>query len=97
MQEKKTYTFEEAYEATLNYFDGDALAARVWVSKYAMKDGMGHIYEQTPTDMHWRIAHEIARIETNYPHPPHGRGGIRPSRPLPIYHSRGQPDDGHRQ
>ena len=69
MQEKKTYTFEEAYEATLNYFDGDALAARVWVSKYAMKDGMGHIYEQTPTDMHWRIAHEIARIETNYPHP----------------------------
>ena len=69
MQEKKTYTFEEAYEATLNYFDGDALAARVWVSKYAMKDGMGHIYEQTPTDMHRRIAHEIARIETNYPHP----------------------------
>ena len=69
MQEKKTYTFEEAYEATLNYFDGDALAARVWVNKYAMKDGMGHIYEQTPTDMHWRIAHEIARIETNYPHP----------------------------
>ena len=69
MQEKKTYTFEEAYESTLNYFDGDALAARVWVNKYAMKDGMGHIYEQTPTDMHWRIAHEIARIETNYPHP----------------------------
>lgn len=68
-KKKKTYTFEEAYEATLNYFDGDALAARVWVSKYAMKDGMGHIYEQTPTDMHWRIAHEIARIETNYPHP----------------------------
>lgn len=53
----------------MNYFDGDALAARVWVNKYAMKDGMGHIYEQTPTDMHWRIAHEIARIETNYPHP----------------------------
>ena len=67
MQDKNTYTFEEAYEASLKYFDGDALAARVWVSKYAMKDSFGHIYEQTPTDMHWRIANEIARIEAKYP------------------------------
>ena len=69
MQDKNTYTFEEAYEASLKYFDGDALAARVWVSKYAMKDSFGHIYEQTPTDMHWRIANEIARIEAKYPNP----------------------------
>ena len=67
MQETKTYTFEEAYEATRDYFGGDALAARVWVSKYAMKDSSGLIYEQTPTDMHWRLANEVARIEQKYP------------------------------
>ena len=65
--EQKTYTFEEAQNATLEYFGGDALAARVWANKYAMKDSAGVIYEETPRDMHWRIANEIARVEAKYP------------------------------
>ena len=65
--EKKTYTFDEAQNATLEYFGGDALAARVWANKYAMKDSLGNIYEETPKDMHWRIANEIARVEAKYP------------------------------
>ncbi len=64
-----TYTYDEAYEASLKYFDGDALAARVWVSKYALKDSYGNIYELTPADMHHRIASELARIEQKYPNP----------------------------
>ena len=67
--EKKTYTYQEVYDATLNYFDGDELAARVWASKYALKDSYGNIYELTPDDMHRRIAREIARIEQKYPNP----------------------------
>lgn len=65
MKQKK-YTFDEAYEASLRYFDGDELAAKVWVSKYALKDASGTIYEQSPDDMHWRLANEIARIEKRY-------------------------------
>ncbi|HOI27387.1 MAG TPA: adenosylcobalamin-dependent ribonucleoside-diphosphate reductase [Paludibacteraceae bacterium] len=65
----KTYSHEEAYEATLNYFNGDELAARVWVNKYALKDSFGNIYEKTPNDMHWRLANEIARIESKYNNP----------------------------
>ncbi len=67
--EKQTYTYDEAYEASLNYFGGDELAARVWVNKYAVKDSFGHIYEKSPENMHWRIANEVARIEKNYPNP----------------------------
>lgn len=67
--ETKTYTPEEAYQASLTYFNGDELAARVWVNKYALKDSFGVIYECTPDDMHRRIAREIARIETRYPNP----------------------------
>ncbi|MBN1131554.1 MAG: adenosylcobalamin-dependent ribonucleoside-diphosphate reductase [Bacteroidales bacterium] len=66
---KSTYSFEEAYEASLEYFKGDALAARVWVSKYALKDSYGNIYERTPDDMHKRLAREIGRIEMQYPNP----------------------------
>ena len=69
MENKKTYTYDEAYKASLEYFAGDELAARVWVSKYAMKDSFGNIYEQSPEDMHWRLAREIARIEYKYPNP----------------------------
>ena len=65
----QTYTYEEAYQASLNYFGGDELAARVWVNKYAMKDSFGNIYEKSPEDMHWRIANEIARIEKKYDNP----------------------------
>lgn len=66
---QKTYTYEEAFEASLAYFGGDELAARVWVNKYAMKDSFGKIYEKSPEDMHWRLANEIARIEQKYPNP----------------------------
>lgn len=55
--------------ATIDYFSGDELAAKVWVSKYALKDSNGNLYELTPTDMHWRLANEIARIEDKYPNP----------------------------
>lgn len=65
----RTYTQDEAFEATLDYFKGDDLAARVWVNKYALKDSQGIIYERTPDDMHHRLAGEIARIEAKYPNP----------------------------
>ena len=65
--EKQTYSYDEAYEASLQYFKGDELAARVWVNKYAVKDSFGNIYEKSPEDMHWRLANEIARIEAKYP------------------------------
>ena len=67
--EKRTYTYDEAYHASLQYFKGDELAARVWATKYALKDSFGHLYELTPDDMHHRIASEIARIEKKYPNP----------------------------
>ena len=67
--EQKTYTYDEAFEASLKYFGGDELAARVWVSKYALKDSFGNIFEQTPEDMHNRIADEIVRIENKYDSP----------------------------
>ena len=66
---KTTYTYEEAFEESLKYFKGDELAARVWVNKYALKDSFGNIYENSPKDMHWRIANELARIENKYTNP----------------------------
>ncbi len=67
--EQKTYSYDEAFQASLTYFGGDELAARVWVNKYAMKDSFGNIFEQSPADMHWRLANEIARIEAKYQNP----------------------------
>ena len=67
--EQKTYSYDEAFGTSLEYFKGDELAARVWVNKYSMKDSYGHIYEKSPEDMHWRIAREIARIENKYENP----------------------------
>ena len=64
-----TYTYNEVFEATLKYFKGDELAARVWASKYALKDSDGNFFELTPDDMHRRIAREIVRIENKYPNP----------------------------
>lgn len=64
--ERQTYTYDEAFEASLQYFKGDELAARVWVNKYAVKDSFGNIFEKSPEDMHWRIANEVARIEAKY-------------------------------
>jgi ribonucleoside-diphosphate reductase alpha chain len=66
---RKTYSLEEAVEASRRYFGGDDLAATVWVNKYALKDSAGNIYELTPDDMHRRMAREIARIEKRYPSP----------------------------
>lgn len=67
--EKQTYSYEQAHEESLRYFQGDELAARVWVNKYAVKDSFGNIYEKSPEDMHWRIANEVARVEKKYPNP----------------------------
>lgn len=67
--QQKTFTNDEAFQAALTYFKGDDLAARVWLNKYALKDSEGNIYEQSPDDMHWRLAKEIARIEAKYPNP----------------------------
>ena len=69
MEDRRTYTFDEAFKASLNYFTGDELAAKVWVNKYALKDALGNIYEKSPVDMHHRLAGEIARIEAKYPNP----------------------------
>ncbi|MGD9493929.1 MAG: adenosylcobalamin-dependent ribonucleoside-diphosphate reductase [Bacteroidales bacterium] len=67
--ERKVYLYEDALKQSTEYFNGDALAASVWVSKYALKDSQGNIYEATPDDMHRRIAREVARIEKNYNNP----------------------------
>ena len=89
-------SYNEAVEASKKYFDGDDLAATVWVSKYALKDSYGHIYEKTPRDMHERIAAEIERIE-KYPNPMNREGGVRTARPLPLHHPAGRPYDRYRQ
>jgi ribonucleoside-diphosphate reductase alpha chain len=65
----ETYTFEEAFKSSVDYFTGDELAAKVWVGKYALKDAFGNIYEKNPADMHRRLAKEIARVENKYPNP----------------------------
>ena len=67
--DQKIYSFDEAVKATVEYFGGDELAARVWVNKYALKDSFGNIFEKTPDDMHMRLAKEIARIEKKYANP----------------------------
>ena len=66
---KTTYTYDDAFNASLEYFQGDELAARVWVNKYALKDSDGNIYETNPDEMHWRLAREIARVEEKYANP----------------------------
>ncbi|KAA3651918.1 MAG: ribonucleoside-diphosphate reductase, adenosylcobalamin-dependent, partial [Proteobacteria bacterium] len=68
-EQRQVFTQEEAYQAALNYFKGDDLAARVWVNKYALKDSAGNLFEKTPDDMHHRLAAEIARVEKKYPEP----------------------------
>jgi ribonucleotide reductase alpha subunit len=67
--ERKIYSHEEVVEASIGYFKGDELAARVWANKYALKDSYGNLYEKTPDDMHRRLAKEIHRIEKKYRNP----------------------------
>jgi len=63
------YTRDEAFSASLKYFNGDELAASVFVDKYALKDLSGKLMELTPSDMHRRLAKEFARVEAKYPNP----------------------------
>jgi ribonucleoside-diphosphate reductase alpha chain len=67
--QSKAYSHEEVLAASTAYFDGDTLAANVWMNKYALKDSHGNLFERTPDDMHRRIASEIYRIEKRYPNP----------------------------
>ena len=67
--EQKSYKYEDVFRKSVEYFHGDELAAKVWASKYALKDSFGNLYEETPDDMHKRIASEISRIENNYANP----------------------------
>jgi len=69
MENERIFTYDEAVKNSIDYFDGDELAAKVWVNKYALKDSYGTIYEGSPQDMHWRLANEIARIESKYENP----------------------------
>ena len=91
------YQYNEAIEGAKEYFKGDDLAAMVWVSKYALKDSFGHIFEKSPEQMHWRIANELARIENTYPNPMKAPGDIRPAEGVPLHHPAGRSHDGHRQ
>jgi ribonucleoside-diphosphate reductase alpha chain len=68
-KEKPVYTHDEAVDASIAYFRGDELAARVWANKYALKDSFGNLFEKTPDDMHRRIAREIHRVEMKYKNP----------------------------
>ncbi|MBQ1952766.1 MAG: adenosylcobalamin-dependent ribonucleoside-diphosphate reductase, partial [Alistipes sp.] len=67
--EMQKVDYNEAVAQSKVYFEGDDLAATVWVSKYALKDSFGNIYESSPREMHQRIAAEIERIEQKYPNP----------------------------
>jgi len=60
------YKKEEVEQAALEYFNGDKLAANVWVTKYALKNKGGDLIEKTPEQMHKRLAKEFARIEKNF-------------------------------
>ena len=64
-----SYSYEEVLAQAIDYFNGDELAANVWINKYALKDSWGNIYDQTPEDMHNRLASELHRIEQKYPSP----------------------------
>lgn len=66
---RKIFSDTEAFTASLEYFKGDDLAARVWINKYALKDSEGNLYELTPDDMHKRLTKEICRIENKYDNP----------------------------
>ena len=92
-----TYSYDEAFEASLEYFGGDELAARVWVNKYAMKDSYGNIYEKSPDQMHHRIANEIARIEGKYPNPMTADEVFALLDHFPLHHSGRQSDDRYRK
>ena len=90
-------SYNEAVEASKKYFDGDDLAATVWVSKYALKDSYGHIYEKSPREMHERIAAEIERIEKKYPNPMNRQEVFELLDHFRYIIPQGGPDDRYRQ
>ena len=65
-KKQKTYQYEQVLEAAVAYFNGDELAGTTWMNKYAMKNKQGEFVEQTPDDMHRRMAKEFGRIEADY-------------------------------
>jgi ribonucleotide reductase alpha subunit len=95
--ERKIYSHEEVVEASIGYFKGDELAARVWANKYALKDSYGNLYEKTPDDMHRRLAKEIHRIEKKIQESPVGRTYLRSVERFQVYCSSGRADDRDRQ
>jgi len=66
---KEKYEFSDAFESCLAYFNGDELAANVFLTKYALTTKDGDILESSPDDMHLRLAKEFSRIESMYPNP----------------------------
>ncbi len=72
-----TYTYQEVLKATIEYFDGDELAASTWINKYCMRDENGNYVEKTPADMHRRMAREFARIEHQYSEKVHLNGSVK--------------------
>ncbi len=63
---EKTYAYQEVFDACLEYFGGDELAAGTWINKYALKNEKGELIELIPRDMHIRMAREFARVESKF-------------------------------
>lgn len=64
----KKYTYNEVYESSLKYFNGDELAATTWIKKYCLKNNDETFNELNPDDMHKRMAKEFAKVEQSYEH-----------------------------
>jgi ribonucleoside-diphosphate reductase alpha chain len=96
--ERPTYSHADALAGATEYFEGDTLAAGVWLNKYALKDSFGNIYERSPDDMHRRIAAEMASVSNSkYPNPMPEEDVLRTPAQFPLPRAAGQPDGGHRQ
>ncbi len=96
-KEKTVYSHEEAVDASIQYFKGDELAARVWANKYALKDSYGNLFEKTPDDMHRRLAREIHRVELKYANPLSEELDIQCFEGFQIYCAPGWTNDWYRK
>ena len=61
-----TFSYEEAMSSSTKYFNGDELASKIFIDKYALRDNSGNLLEDTPEKAHKRLAKEFARIEQKY-------------------------------
>jgi ribonucleoside-diphosphate reductase alpha chain len=61
--EQEIYDYNSSLKKSTEYFNGDKLAAKVFLDKYALRDNKQNLLEDTPDKMHIRIATELARIE----------------------------------